>query len=409
MGGKAFNTHHPEAQFPRMIPSIYNDTKSKLHSILATLYTRVAVPPEAPEKVDHGDVDFIVLGPKENLTHEEVSQALGAHWSISGIPLSNYAIPFEEMGEEDSNAYIQVDVRVCEDEAEWDRVYFFSSYGDLGMILGLVARGVGLSYGSSGLRLANPVPIHPPNMVFYLTTSVPDILKFFGWSLDGWERGFTTQMECFEWVASSPYFDPSKMPACHAENGPSRQKTVAARGMYSAFLQFCREQTASQRLDGASYKRISQAEGVEAALRTFGKWELYCRMMHVEDVKKYVKRIFKGTLVTEWTGVKGTPVRWLMDEIQKRLEQSAPSEVRDNFIRTMEVDGVDPAYVTLELWQVVMREMDLEELRALTVQVKEEMDKEGRLFYDARAAIEARKQKKALRQAAVAAGAQTAV
>lgn len=54
--------------------------------------------------------------------------------------------------------YFQVDVHVCTDKDEWDRIMFCHSYGDLGMILGLIARNVGLSLGSKGLKVCPPHP-----------------------------------------------------------------------------------------------------------------------------------------------------------------------------------------------------------------------------------------------------------
>lgn len=47
----------------------------------------------------------------------------------------------------------QVDVHVCMDKDEWDRIMFYHSYGDLGMILGVVSRNVGLYLGSKGLKV----------------------------------------------------------------------------------------------------------------------------------------------------------------------------------------------------------------------------------------------------------------
>lgn len=47
----------------------------------------------------------------------------------------------------------QVDVNVCADRAEWERIVFFHGYGDLGMILGLIAKNVGLALGEKGLKV----------------------------------------------------------------------------------------------------------------------------------------------------------------------------------------------------------------------------------------------------------------
>jgi hypothetical protein len=76
---------------------------------------------------------------------------------------SNFAIPItkewiEHGGSLDEDVpqqeiYCQVDVHVCADEDEWDRIVFFHAFGDLGMILGLIARNCGFSLGTKGLKV----------------------------------------------------------------------------------------------------------------------------------------------------------------------------------------------------------------------------------------------------------------
>ncbi len=159
MGGNAFNVLLPNASFPRMPPQVYLDLKAKLTPTLQTLYSIVAIPPEAPEKPDHGDLDAVVCGPCDGLVHEDVRRALKSTCSIplEGNRTSNFAIPVEslELGwpTPSKEAYVQVDVRVCANAQDWERAVLFSSYGDTGMMLGLLARSMHLSMGSSGLRV----------------------------------------------------------------------------------------------------------------------------------------------------------------------------------------------------------------------------------------------------------------
>ena len=44
-------------------------------------------------------------------------------------------------------------MNVCESKAEWDRRLLFSSYGDLGMIMGLIAKNAGLHLSNKGLKV----------------------------------------------------------------------------------------------------------------------------------------------------------------------------------------------------------------------------------------------------------------
>lgn len=106
--------------------------------------------------LDHGDIDFVVYGPREGLTLDEVQDALGARHSIQleGNRMSNFAVPANTLDQGASNsAYHQIDINICKSKERWANVVSFNSYGDLGMILGLLACASKLAFGSSGLKV----------------------------------------------------------------------------------------------------------------------------------------------------------------------------------------------------------------------------------------------------------------
>lgn len=143
---------------------VYDQLKERSLKRVRELYPFVTVPKEAPEKPDYGDLDILVLGePNAPLvTHAQVQEALGASHAIpfSGARTSHYAVPVSQEdwpsnggGVDQEERYFQVDVHVCEDRADFDAIEFFHSYGDLGMILGLLIRTGGLSLGTHGLKV----------------------------------------------------------------------------------------------------------------------------------------------------------------------------------------------------------------------------------------------------------------
>jgi hypothetical protein len=151
MGGRAFLEMLPGAMFPRMDPVMYQSLKVRHLEQLRRLFLSVGVPREAPEKASHGDIDYIVCSPVDKPpSSEDLKHALGAVHSIVDGRSVNLAIPME--GGEGS-AFYQVDINHAHDENEWERVIAFHSYGDLGMILGLMARANGLSLGPNGLKV----------------------------------------------------------------------------------------------------------------------------------------------------------------------------------------------------------------------------------------------------------------
>jgi hypothetical protein len=152
MGGKAFLEVLSGATFPRMTPQIYQTLKALHLEQLKGLFHLVGVPREAPEKTSHGDLDFVVFSPVDRLCPEDIKHTIGATHCITDSDASalNLAVPME--GGDASNFY-QVDINQCRDEDEWGRTIFFHGYGDLGMIMGLVARANGLSLGLHGLKV----------------------------------------------------------------------------------------------------------------------------------------------------------------------------------------------------------------------------------------------------------------
>ena len=179
MGGNAFSEQLPAAVFPRMPTPFYNSFKARVIPRLEALYHLVAVPPEAPGKPDHGDLDILVCRPRnvkegtplsECVTVAEIEQALGSAHSLPlpGDRTSNFAIPIQqdevqhfaidqeavkERKLDTGQLYIQVDLHFCEDLETWKSRTLFQSYGELGMILTMLARTVGLTWTSSGLKV----------------------------------------------------------------------------------------------------------------------------------------------------------------------------------------------------------------------------------------------------------------
>ena len=171
MGGKAFLSLLPNATFPRLSPAVYASVKSSLLPRLTPLFQYVGVPREAPEKQDHGDVDFIVACPHTPAAsgHEEIKRALEASASIpssqpDGGGTHNFALrltdivppqPAEDAEPvETSEIYVQVDVNIRKDAQDWENVMFFHAYGDLGMLIGRLAANVGLHLGELGLKVS---------------------------------------------------------------------------------------------------------------------------------------------------------------------------------------------------------------------------------------------------------------
>ncbi|KAI0086550.1 hypothetical protein BDY19DRAFT_894795 [Irpex rosettiformis] len=371
MGGNAFATLLPGASFPRMSPEVYNRLKDDLTKRLQAFFEVVAVPREAPEKVDHGDLDFVVCNSRRDFNLEEVWKALGAREAVllEGNRISNFAIPAEIPSGDASEVYHQVDVRVCTDLEEFDRAIAYNSYGDLGMILGSVTRAAQLVFGNNGLKLAKPVPTSPP-CTLRLSASFPDILSFLSLSIDKWREGFATRTEIFDWVASSPLFD-----VWNARRTPGmlQKGKPGERPMYRAFIEY-----AEHRRSSAVFRSFSL--DITDILAHFGKLELYNAILYVTRTKQYAKATFRGTLVETWTGIRGPAVGLIMKEVRERMGGSDVLATVCGINRDTALDNdIDPIHLTLAAWEDTMGKMTEDGICDVVLQVTEVLRAEDKL------------------------------
>jgi hypothetical protein len=101
MGGSAFSASLPSTAFPRIPPAVYESLRANLLLKLQQLYTYVGVPVEAPEKADHGDLDFLVAIPiaagSDYVPHELIVKTIGAKHLVpmAGNRTSNFAVPVQ--------------------------------------------------------------------------------------------------------------------------------------------------------------------------------------------------------------------------------------------------------------------------------------------------------------------------
>ncbi|KAJ6577218.1 hypothetical protein B0H19DRAFT_1217986 [Mycena capillaripes] len=363
MGGSAFSAILPASALLRIPPLVYRAVKARLTPRLQTLYSIVSTPYEAPEKADHGDLDFLVCEPLNGaaeVPYADVQTLLKAKHVVPfpGNRTSSYAVLIERgewapMGhasdeeearrlaketDDQEETYYQVDVHVCSDKAEWERIQFFHGYGDLGMIMGLVARNKGLALGSKGLKIP-----HPPRPPFELSESMNEIMKYMGLSMERWKAGFQTKKEVFEWVGESPLFDAARFRA----EGQGIKKVKPERKMYAQFVEWAKEQKEHLADSStASERTMDKEEQVQHALKYFGKKEEFDAMEREDREKARLKESFNGSKVREWW----KDLKNIMDEVRatvggepgilKILDEKGEEGIKEYVLQAKEKLGV---------------------------------------------------------------------
>ena len=202
----------------------------------------------APAKASHGDVDILTCEP---LTHPPPSTAaleelLNSNRSLSTVGRS-FAIPHPTI----SDAYVQVDTRVCPDVGAWRWQLFHHAFGDLWNLLGTTIRPFGLTANDKGLhvRIEEIEALDRKKSMIFLTKDPREVCVLLGLEQeklgidedgvirggDGTHsRGFRNMEEMYEFVTQSRFFRRDTY-IRHTLKANDR-KRMAQRDGYSAFV-----------------------------------------------------------------------------------------------------------------------------------------------------------------------------
>lgn len=204
MGGNAFKNlaiaRIPHSHYPTCVTTIL--------ARLQPFYSTLLVPPSAPEKPSHGDIDIIVAGRQRPFGADELAGALCAasHITTKGSPTTAFAAWIEPP----IQSYVQVDVHECETRAAAEWVAFFHSYGDLWNILGALGRHFGIFVNHHGCwcivaATDEKKKASAKRYKVLLTADPREVLDVYGLDAERFEAGFGTLDEMFRFVCTSRF------------------------------------------------------------------------------------------------------------------------------------------------------------------------------------------------------------
>ena len=178
------------------------------------------------------------------------------------------------------------------------------------------------------------IQAHVPTY-FALSTSIPNILPFFGLSIERWKKGFATQHEVFEWVASSCCYVHGRL-----SDRTARPKSRANRGMYQAFFEWSRAR-ASLAAGDESQSRDVQEVNTEAVIQSvraealifFGKQEEHDALVLAQQRRVRLKAMWNGRKVGEWTGGGGLMIGKVMELMRKTVGEEKISQMTEEELK----------------------------------------------------------------------------
>lgn len=252
MGGHAFMWHYT----PRMPSEVYETAVENLTVKLRTKFSAVIIPPHLPGKLDHGDVDVYVGGPKDGelpsvqdlaslIAAFEVNDIDDKQWTYFAIRWPVCHLPelpprpaeFEQTRwtrnpETDNENAIQVDLNQHKDPMLTEWAAFYTSFGSLRPILSAIFCGYGLhqqlrpsnKYDGLVLRIESLERAVEERYLtvkegkkwcdVHITTDPSQVLRFAGMLGEGerwYDLAFKTQDDLAAFICTCRFFDPARL------------------------------------------------------------------------------------------------------------------------------------------------------------------------------------------------------
>jgi hypothetical protein len=283
--------------------------------------------PSIRNKETHGDLD-IIIGKYEDenvfmlwKNKQDFGEYLENEFGYKPFKNSNvYSFPYDGF---------QVDV-TFHPMMEFYMAVDYSSWGDLGNIMGRVFHKMGLHFGHSGLSFWIRQGLFDNNLQWsdsdhiyekvILTNDMKEICEIGGFDYERWYNGFDTEQDAFEFVVQSKYFD-LELFQLESLNHTNRTRN-RKRGMYMRFIEYV---NSNNFLKGKPFKSKH-----EYSVLMQLKFSVLHRAISghrlTYEVAKLLKEKINGKLVMQWLGLteQGGPI---VGKIMKEFNTNVGKEI----------------------------------------------------------------------------------
>ena len=264
-------------QFPRITVERYHELTTQLSCHLQHYFNKVAFPTVFSDKDSFGDIDILVSTPFNSTWKQDLFK-----WLDIKLAKSNGNIHSFEFGQ------AQIDLILVPPE-EFDFQLKYLSYGDMGNLIGRIARHKHYKFGGKG---------------FFFPQNDKDVLISHDWNESinflGWTTEFPggTKKDMFDWIISSRFYNPAIY--LFENRNYSGKHRDSKRQTYLDFLEYTKDHT------GSPLVRPDKYECLNEALNKFPK---FCRAFakNLSDLAeaREISEKFNGNIVAEVTGLSG--------------------------------------------------------------------------------------------------------
>jgi hypothetical protein len=293
MGGNALKNYNVERKSKQDYNPIVQDVIAKMNSLFPDV--KVAEIPAYSSKDTFGDADILI--DRSNLPlnwAHQVEMEFGPQAFINNHPV--YSFDYKQL---------QIDFILVPGESfEFSMAY--SSYNDLGNLIGRIAHKMGLKFGHLGLMA--PLRDNDHQYAEIAVTYDPsEAMRFLGFDPAIHQKGFKNLNEIFEYVITSKYVH-SDIFLLSNINHKARVRD-AKRPTYKAFLEWLKEHPEANKTEWSESpeeKAKIKEFYLNLACKTFPEFNKRYKEANAIHLKgKEQAARWNGHLVKEWTGLVG--------------------------------------------------------------------------------------------------------
>lgn len=331
MGGHALKNYTTN----RICRTQYDDLEDRVQFHIDFLFGSGAFRPIRfyHSKPDFGDMDFVLVTDRTNWKDRIIDHfGLDDSRYVSNGPVLSIGI---------DNFQIDV-IHHSVDFADFAVCYY--SFQDLGNLLGRIYHKLGMKLGHDGLWLVVRSPDSENRILddILLTRDWDTVLDILGVDAYTYWNGFDTLEDIFEYVISSPWFDPDIF-LLHNRNHTSRVRD-RKRTTYNQFLNHIQGRSGSYQFETASSHgghSIREPYYSQIVLDRF-PWveDRVSELLERDQFNTQFKTVYNGSIVMELTGLSGKELGHFMNQMEwtDELRQSViddPELVREMVLAKM--------------------------------------------------------------------------
>lgn len=280
----------------------FQELISKQFKMFELITDKLYIPREIASKTTFGDLDVIV---PEQFLNAMVSILKARDFPIS---FNTNVISYQYEG-------YQVDLIFLKEEYIPYAINYFS-FGDHGNVIGRLSKRHGLKTGFKGLyhtfiRDQGNTKIDIPISLEYV-----EMLEYLKYDSEKFLKGFETELELFEWLTSSPYFDPT---IYSFETMVNKDRVRdRKRKFYRDFL---------THIEVRNYPEPKSPEPFQDVFTDFN--EKYAEVKKDYEDKVTYRNKFNGDIVSQISGREGPALGHLMKNIRSKYDQKAILELSE--------------------------------------------------------------------------------